>query len=342
MELQLKIRNFLSIKEAELTSSSNIVFILAPNKAGKTQILYLVYTYLWSLWKKNKDKKDKLGKIFTSKAKKTFLVRNIKDLISWNCKKANIVFSLKEENLETTLEWIISKEEREDFFEDKNSEVLNSEKAPIYIAPSGLGDYYKGIWAMKKYYPSWRLVSEAITDLLEDLFIVASTEEELSEESKKFIEKFEKIFQVSYFIKDERIFLKEKGKTYGIEKTASGLKSIAWLYLIFKYNLVGDFLLLDEPEVNLHPKWIDLLVELIDFLSQRRKVFIATHSDYLIESYNKFLKKKNRTADVWIGILTPEGAKYQTFKADKENLIDTSPLNETYLDILRELFGYEI
>ncbi len=341
MELQLKLENFLSIKEAKLSSSSNVIFILAPNRAGKTQILYFLYSYLWSLWKQTKDKKESLKSVFSRKIKNVFLVKTVKDLISWSSKEAKISLCFHQNDYKTILKWEIFKDKK-DLLKVKNLKSPSIEKAPIYIAPAGLGDYYKGIWALKKYYPTWKLVSHAITDLLEDLFIVASEDMEISEENKKIIQKFEKTFGVSYFIQKERIFIKEKGKIYGIEKTASGLKSLAWLYLIFKYDLIGDFLLLDEPEVNLHPQWIDLLVEFIDLISQNRKVFIATHSDYLVESYNKYLKRKNKTADVWIGFLTPEGAKYESIRADKENLIDTTPLNGTYLNILKELFGYEI
>lgn len=337
MNLLLELKNFLSIKEAKLSSSSNVVFILAPNRAGKTQILYLIYSYLWALWKQTRDQKENLKQLFPRKAKSVFLVRTVKDLISWSTQRAEVSISLQYKDFKTNLKWEIFKDKK-DILAVENVKNPNIEKAPIYIAPAGLGDYYKGIWALKKYYPTWRLVSHATTDLLEDLFIVASEDVELSEENKKFIQRFERIFEVSYFIQNERIFIKEKGKTYGIEKTASGLKSLVWLYLIFKYDLIGDFLLLDEPEVNLHPQWIDQLVELIDLISQRRKVFIATHSDYLVESYNKYLKKKNKTADVWIGFLTSEGAKYEGFKADKEHLIDTTPLNETYLKIVEELF----
>ncbi|NPA34997.1 MAG: hypothetical protein GXO48_08735, partial [Chlorobi bacterium] len=76
-------------------------------------------------------------------------------------------------------------------------------------------------------------------------------------------------------------------------------------------------------------------------LSHNRKIFVATHSDYLLESFNKLMNKHNFKIDVWVGNLDENGATYTSYQADKDNLIDTTPLTKVFLDILKEGFGHE-
>jgi len=334
-KLSIEIEDFLSIKRANLKSDNNITFIIAPNRAGKTQIMLFLYSLFWSVWHENKGEKFTLT--FYSKLRNVFLVKALKDLISWYSDKCRFYVKI---NNEYELEFTQKKKRDKTKDIKANLRGLTLSKSPIYISPAGLGDYYKGIWAIKKYYERWRIVSEATTDLLHDLFILASEQTETERENERLLSTFEKMFKAKFFIKNERIYIQEREKSYGVEKTASGLKSLSWLYLILKYNLLGEVLFIDEPEVNLHPEYINKLAEFIYKLSENRKIFIATHSDYLLESFNKFIKDKGLKIDLWIGRVGEDGAIYEYITADKDNLIDTSPLNEVYLKIVKELFGY--
>ncbi len=222
-----------------------------------------------------------------------------------------------------------------------NSSSNKSIERPVYLQVAGLGDYYKGIYSLGKYYSKWKIISEAIKDFIEDIFIVSGEKTHLSIKERELISLFEKLFSSKFYIQNQKIYIHEKRRRYGIEKTASGLKSLSWYYLILRYNLIGSVLFIDEPEVNLHPVYIDKLAYFLYKLSEGRKIFIATHSDYLLESFNKLMSKNDFKIDVWEGVLKEDGAFYSSYEADKDNLIDTSPLTEVYLNILKEGFGNE-
>ena len=339
LKFSIELENFLAIKSAKLRSDNNITFIIAPNRAGKTQIMLLLYAFFWNLWYEGRSgtKEDLKFSDFISKIKKVFLINKTEELISWGKKesKATISFS------DSEFSFSIKKGKHENIISKGSFKNINFTKSPIYLSPAGFGDYYKGIWAMKKYYENGKLVSAAITDLLYDLFIMSSDYAETQTENEKLLKEFQKLFQAKFYIKNERIYVNEKDKSYSLEKSASGLKSISMLYLILKYNLLGEILFIDEPEVNLHPEYIYKLANFLFKLSQNRKIFIATHSDYLLESFNKFIKERNLKVDVWVGKLDKEGAVYHGEVADANNLIDTSPLNEVYLNVIKELFGYD-
>jgi predicted ATP-dependent endonuclease of OLD family len=74
---------------------------------------------------------------------------------------------------------------------------------------------------------------------------------------------------------------------------SSSANQLTLLYLYFKYwaREKGNFLIIDEPEVNLHPEnQIKLLDLLINFVSQSdNKVLIATHSSLLADAVNNYL-----------------------------------------------------
>jgi len=331
--VEIKMSNFLSIKKADVTSRNNLILLVAPNRAGKTHLLMLIYCIFWSLWRSAKEgNADKeMVDILKSKIKRTFLLKSLDELVSWEGKSYEI-----EVKIDRKINLLISGPP----FKAKLSKTGEKELdiSPIYVQPAGMGIYYKGIYSMKKYYPNWRLITEAITDFLNDLFIVSEKYKITAEDSKKLLDLFEKLFEVKFYVQQDRIYAKEK-KNYIIEKAASGLQTLSWFYLAIKYGLLGEILLIDEPETNLHPEYIDKLSTFLVELSKNRKVFVATHSDYLLESLNKQILKKNLKIDVWVGKLEEKGAVYTAYQADKENLIDTSPLSSVYMDILREGFG---
>jgi AAA15 family ATPase/GTPase len=74
---------------------------------------------------------------------------------------------------------------------------------------------------------------------------------------------------------------------------SSSVNQLTLLYLYLKYwaREKGNFLIIDEPEVNLHPEnQIKLLDLLINFVNQSdNKVLIATHSPLLADVVNNYL-----------------------------------------------------
>ncbi len=74
---------------------------------------------------------------------------------------------------------------------------------------------------------------------------------------------------------------------------SSSANQLTLLYLYFKYwaREKSNFLIIDEPEVNLHPEnQIKLLDLLINFVNQSdNRVLIATHSPLLADAVNNYL-----------------------------------------------------
>jgi len=106
------------------------------------------------------------------------------------------------------------------------------------------------------------------------------------------------ITQVSYHIADDgTITIKPLGSKVdlGIHLTSSTVKNFfgLWAYLetIAKS---GDCLMIDEPELNLHPDNQRLIARLLVRLVNRGiKVVISTHSDYIVREINNMIMLGN-------------------------------------------------
>ena len=85
-----------------------------------------------------------------------------------------------------------------------------------------------------------------------------------------------------------------------ILNSASGIKSFGILQILVKTGKIGKntLLIIDEPEVHLHPEWQVKYAEvLVGLVKKGVKVLIASHSPYMIEALDKFSKEKGISDD---------------------------------------------
>lgn len=83
----------------------------------------------------------------------------------------------------------------------------------------------------------------------------------------------------------EAILTKDNGELIEILQASSGEKEIFNLLLgIFAFNIKNGVIIIDEPDLHLHPKWQHLLLELFFDLSIKRGIqfFLVTHSPHFI------------------------------------------------------------
>ena len=85
-----------------------------------------------------------------------------------------------------------------------------------------------------------------------------------------------------------------KGK-FLVQRASSSVRSLLMLnYYVLHKAQVGDILMIDEPELNLHPKNQILIARLLVLLVNAGiKVFITTHSDYIVRELSNCIMLKN-------------------------------------------------
>ncbi len=331
-KLELKLKDFMAIQKADLSASNNLIVLISPNRAGKSQILYLLYSIYFELYRAGIEEREFNCKSLMSKLKSVFLVSKSHELVRWGAKFSQIDVKLDGWQLHISIK------------DDGKYDCVSKGKIPeltmpVFYYPGGFGDYYKSIFSVKKYYPKWQIVSDAISDFIYD--ILMSNGQDVPAKYKSLLDKFEELFNVKYFVQNQRIFVREGEKLYKVERAASGLKSLSGLYLMIKQRVLDRVLFLDEPETSLHPEYITKLVEFLYSMSQEGiRIFIATHSDYLIQALKVFVMNRGFRVNVWEGSMEDIGrAVFNSYEANEDNPIDASPLTDIYLKLVRDTYA---
>ena len=91
----------------------------------------------------------------------------------------------------------------------------------------------------------------------------------------------------------EWCYVRKDGATFQYPDCAEGIKALAPLQVLDSYGLLDSntLLILDEPEVHLHPQWIVRCAKsLVNLVAERRvRVLVASHSPYLIQALQRFV-----------------------------------------------------
>lgn len=88
------------------------------------------------------------------------------------------------------------------------------------------------------------------------------------------------------------VFTPKNSDSYNMQNTASGIKQIGVIQLLLSNRKLKEdcFLIIDEPEVNLHPEWQFKLAEILILLVKdlNISIYINTHSPLFIEAIEVF------------------------------------------------------
>ena len=101
------------------------------------------------------------------------------------------------------------------------------------------------------------------------------------------------LIQGEFVVSNDDIILKRKDKEYNINTVATGIKSFGILQLLIKNNYLtkNSILILDEPEVHLHPKWQLKMAEIIvELVKNGVKIVVNSHSPYMIQALIKYAR----------------------------------------------------
>ena len=142
--------------------------------------------------------------------------------------------------------------------------------------------------------PDSYLISEILDKYNED-YIVDKT---LAEEKLEIIYKMLSNAINGKIIKKENDFylaFDNITEPISIHNISAGLKSFTIIKMMLEEGILKekDILVLDEPEIHLHPKWQLLYAEIIVLIQKvfNLHIVITTHSPYFLESIELFTKK---------------------------------------------------
>lgn len=99
-------------------------------------------------------------------------------------------------------------------------------------------------------------------------------------------------------------------KVLPIVATASIVKTLSSLVVYLKHQAQKeDLIIIDEPEINLHPDSQIVLTRILARLANKGlRLMVSTHSDYIIREMNNLIMMSNKTNPTVMGLLGTEYA----------------------------------
>ena len=147
-------------------------------------------------------------------------------------------------------------------------------------------------------------------------------------------------FEYSKINKD--FIYRKEGYTFDKKNVATGIKSFGIIEILLKNKQLDEntILIIDEPEVHLHPKWQIKYAEILIFISKELgvKILLNSHSPYLIRAMEVYRKTHDYEENIKFYTLTD-----CTEGKSKKILDVTNNLNQIFdkliepYEILREV-----
>ena len=187
---------------------------------------------------------------------------------------------------------------------------------------------------------------------------VANEEEDLTmgQVRKKVFAEINGIFEIleldvklSEISKDENsmpIFTDSSGKKFGINELSSGEKQLFLRTLAIKMlEPENSIIMIDEPELSLHPKWQQKIVDVYRKIGRNNQIILATHSPHIlgsVEKENIILLEKNENGIVKVKTGDEFGNSYgQTTGRILEDIMgletDRNPSVNNLLNLVKEM-----
>lgn len=256
----VRLTNITVFKNLDLNMSPGINIIIGENGTGKTHLLKMIY-YTYS------DKKYILEERY---------IRKYDDL----------------NEIDSFVSITYNRNEICSMGIDIKNDRSNNEKEPIYIPVSEMLSHSKGFLAL---YSKYKMPFEPT-----EIDIISNAElpetREVSELNGKLLDIISNIIDGEVVYENDTFYiLKKDGFKIEFSVEAEGLRKFGLLFKLIRNGLIenGSVLLWDEPEANINPELIPVLVDiLLELQREGVQIFISTHS-YNLAKYFEVKRKEN-------------------------------------------------
>lgn len=287
----LHIKEFKGLRDISINFEKNdepldLVVLAGSNGSGKTRVLESILKYF----------QDNLN----------YKQNNIEAGIFYEEKEKNCISNFQSffYELEYFSYWEVNDSLREKHIEIKNK--LDILPKVIYV-PTEI-NFQKMDVASTTLVQEYKFINIVDTNLIKDIPSYIATKmisamlknknEKVGDVQKKVFNEINEIFEnLSIDVKVEDIsqdgrnitlFTNSSGDKFDINELSSGEKQLFLRTLAIKMlNPENSIILIDEPELSLHPKWQQKIVDVYRKIGENNQIIIATHSPHILGSVRK-------------------------------------------------------
>ena len=175
---------------------------------------------------------------------------------------------------------------------------------------------------LTKVYSDYALPVKSNVEFTRQLEEIVKKESYISQMNPEILNDFEEIIGGKYHVtKDDELFFKPNGKQIRLtmDESSSAVRSLLDIgFYIRHVAKKNDLLIVDEPELNLHPENQRKVARLFARLANCGiNVFITTHSDYMIKEINTLIMLNQKTPNL-VSLAEKEGYKPEEFVNPEE------------------------
>ena len=330
------LENFLALDRMELNPVAGTNILLGRNGTGKTQILKAIYAITDSM--EGPTLRILLECFKYGLEKRRLLTEE---------KHGEIVIDIEDDEVptKTTTDVIVGKHDAGDDPDSKEMLVKISSfigaKRSVYIPVKDMLTHANGLQSMSEKYrdfPFDRTLTRIIRKAQQWKL------KEIPELALNILPHLEKIMDGKIVIEDDEFYVKKNdGRFINFAVEAEGFKKIGllWQLLMNESITEGSILLWDEPEANLNPEYLPILVECLLELSRHGvQTFVSTHN-YLFAKYFD-VRRKNGDAVAYHALYKDEEDVICCEKADRFDELKHNAIMDAYNKLLDEVYGLQV
>lgn len=295
---KIQIDNFVVFKHIEVIPSQGVNVIIGKNGLGKTQLLKAIYADISS---KNKEKVS---------FEDYFKRGSDNNILQYNKETEDMVLQLE------------------------NDGTMNQ---AVFLPVKDMLTHAKGLLAMEDKYREFPF-DMTLTEIIR--LANQWTLKETPKIALSILPKLEAIMDGTVEIKNDEFFIrKHDGTLVDFAVEAEGFKKVGLLWqLLMNENITENSVLLwDEPEANLNPEYLPVIVECLLELSRHGvQIFVSTHS-YLFATYFNVRQKKTDSVAYHSLYIEDEDVKCETKEHFDE--LEHNTIMEAYNKLLDEVYG---
>ena len=211
----------------------------------------------------------------------------------------------------------------------------------IFIPAKDMLTHSKGLLEMKEKYGENMPFDESLLDIIKKAKLWKL--DKVPEIAQAVVPMLEGIIEGKIIMENDAFFVeKHDGAKIAFDYEAEGIKKFGLLWqLLMNESITKDTVLLwDEPEANINPKLIPVLVEILLELSRQGvQMFLTTH-DYLFAKYFEVKRRKGDNVLFHSFYKTEEGVKNET----NENFRDlkVNPIIAAFDSLMDEVLEHNL
>lgn len=288
---QIHIENFTCFTNKDLTFSKGINIFIGKNGTGKTHIMKCLAASMKAnqlFYQSTSKTKDKYGELLADKLMGYFKPDTLGHLVNKYSSSSASIQIMFDSN---TLSYSFG--EKASLVKTDNNTYIEQPHF-IYIPPREVFSLFEGFISL--YERREISFDETYLDLAKAMD-AAPLKNEALKEAKEMIKPILEKWNLDVIKNGNRFYIVDDGKQYEAHLVAEGLRKVATIiYLCINGELKKNSILFwDEPESNLNPTLISIIVDLLLILAKEHgiQIFLSTH-DYLLSHKLSLMAEYNQ------------------------------------------------